>query len=51
MQLIINKSDIMAKLNRDYGKGKEFLFWTLMFTLALVLLMVWIYNINFHLTF
>lgn len=42
---------IMAKLNRDYGKGIEFLFWTIMFVAALVALMVWIYHINFNLTF
>jgi cbb3-type cytochrome oxidase subunit 3 len=41
----------MANLNRDYGKGKEFLFWTILFTLALVLLIAWIYNINFRLEF
>ena len=41
----------MANQNRDYGKGKEFLFWTIMFSLALVALMVWIYKINFTLTF
>ena len=41
----------MAQMNRDYGKGKEFLFWTLLFTAALVLLMVWIYRINLPLTF
>jgi hypothetical protein len=44
-------SYIMAKLNRDYGKGKEFLIWTLLFSLALVALMVWVYKINFVLTF
>jgi len=45
------KSLIMAKLNRDYGKGREFLFWTLMFALALTALMVWLYRINFTLSF
>lgn len=41
----------MANLNRDYGKGKEFLIWVLLFALALVLLIIWIYNRNFILTF
>jgi hypothetical protein len=41
----------MAKLNRDYGKGLDFLFWTIMFVLALVALMVWIYNVNFTMDF
>jgi hypothetical protein len=41
----------MAKLDRDYGKGVEFLFWTIMFATALVALMVWIYRINGNLSF
>jgi len=41
----------MANMNRDYGKGKQFLIWSLLFTLALTVLIVWIYKINFVLTF
>ncbi len=36
----------MAKQNRDYGIGYEFLTWALVYFFMLVLLMVWVYNKN-----
>lgn len=38
----------MAKLNRDYGHGVEFLLWTLLYVFLLILLMVWVYDKNFQ---
>jgi len=39
---------IMAKLDRDYGHGVEFLLWTLLYVFLLILLMVWVYDKNFQ---
>jgi len=38
----------MAKLDRDYGKGIQFLLWALLYTALLILLMVWVTDKNFQ---
>ncbi len=48
---LTKKSNSMANLNRDYGNGKEFLIWFLLFAVALVLLIIWIYHLNFRMIF
>ena len=37
----------MAKQNRDYGIGYEFLAWALIYVFFLVLLIMWVYGQNF----